>query len=75
MFSPVQTLPAQGFLRLDTCLALCGLGKTKFYSLVRSGEAPAPRKVGRCSLWDAGEFRQFLQHIGSGELAGKGGRP
>lgn len=67
-------LPSEGFIRLPQCLSCSGLCRTAFYSLMASGLAPKPRKVGRASLWEVGEFRAFLTRIANGELAdAKGG--
>lgn len=67
-------LPTEGFIRLPQCLSYSGLCRTAFYSFVASGLAPKPRKVGRVSLWEVGEFREFLRKIDRGELVdAKGG--
>lgn len=74
MSTKIQALPHEGFIRLPQCLSYSGLCKTKFYALMAAGLAPKPRKVGRASLWEVGEFQEFLAKIARGELAdAKGG--
>ena len=42
---------------------LGGIGKTKFYDLVRAGELPAATKLGRRSLWRQSEILAYIDRL------------
>jgi prophage regulatory protein len=48
------------FIRLPEILARTGMGKTKIYGLIKHGQFPAPRHIGRSSVWHEKEFRAWL---------------
>lgn len=53
-------LPPEGFARKPAVLFATGLGHSKFYEMIKQGEFPAPRKVGRASLWDVTAVREWI---------------
>lgn len=56
-------LPNEGFIRLETAMAVFGCKKTKFMEGVREGVIPKPHKWGRTSLWDVNEIREAMKKI------------
>lgn len=50
-------------MRLPEVLDRVGLGKTKVYALVKSGDFPAPVKVGRSSLWHTDEVFRWMGNL------------
>lgn len=59
----VINLPQEGFVRLETAMAVFGCKKTKFLDGVREGVIPKPHKWGRTSLWDVNELREAIERI------------
>lgn len=59
----VVTLPQEGFVRLETAMAVFGCKKTKFLDGVREGVIPKPHKWGRTSLWDVDEIRAAIARM------------
>lgn len=72
----LPALPAEGLVGIDLLInqpakgdrpgrfGVFGIGRSKYYELVRQGVIPAPRKVGRKSLMDVGEARRVLSTLG-----------
>lgn len=56
-------LPKEGFVRLETAMAVFGCKKTKFLDGVREGVIPKPHKWGRTSLWDVNEIRVAMDRL------------
>jgi len=52
---------AERLLRLDDVLQRVGLGRTKWFGLVRAGIAPRPIKIGRAVAWPATEVQAFIR--------------
>jgi prophage regulatory protein len=51
-------------LRLPAVLHITGLSRSTLYRLVRSGEFPAPMKVGRrCVLWPQSAVRDWIRAL------------
>ncbi len=50
-------------LSLPNVLERVGLGKTKLYDMISHGQFPAPRKVGRRSLWPSTEVSVWIQRV------------
>jgi prophage regulatory protein len=49
-------------LRVDTVLALTGMGRSKLYALTKQGKFPAPTKrEPRFTRWKAGDVTTWLQ--------------
>lgn len=48
-------------LRLAEVTAQVGLGKTKIYEMIRSGEFPEPMKVGKASRWRNTEVSRWIE--------------
>lgn len=68
------TLPQEGFVRLKQVLQIVPFGKTKWWNMVKTGEAPQPVRHGRCTLWRVEDIRKLIDEIGgvdsqSGEAA------
>lgn len=42
---------------------LIAIGRTKFYALIASGQLPPPRKLGRTSVWRAGDVIDALRRL------------
>jgi prophage regulatory protein len=61
----VQTqLPACGFVRLSTILAVVPVGRSTWWEGVRSGRFPQPVKLGpRTTAWRVEDIRHFLDSI------------
>ncbi|SPY08084.1 MULTISPECIES: helix-turn-helix transcriptional regulator [Oligella] len=39
------------------------LGKTTIYDLIKKGEFPQPKRVGRRSLWDISEIQVWVESL------------
>jgi prophage regulatory protein len=51
-------------LRLDTVLALTGLGRSTLYARIKEGRFPEPIRQGtRCSRWRAASVTSWLESI------------
>ena len=48
------------FVRLPEILDRTRLGKTTIYALIKKRRFPAPRHIGRLSVWNEKEFREWL---------------
>lgn len=55
---------ADALLRLQTVQALTGLGKTKVFELIKSGELDAVRLGNRCTRIRSGTLQAWLQAQG-----------
>lgn len=56
--SPVVTR----FLRLPDVMKMIGLGRSKIYQMIKSGEFPRPRKLGRrVSVWLLEEVQLWME--------------
>lgn len=42
---------------------LVGLSKTTIYALIKQGSFPKPKQVGRRSLWDVEDLRQWVANL------------
>jgi excisionase family DNA binding protein len=49
-------------LTINQCCWLAGIGRTKFYELVASGEIPV-RKVGKKTLVTAADLKRWTDHL------------
>ncbi|WP_201209820.1 helix-turn-helix transcriptional regulator [Pseudomonas sp. S36] len=49
-------------LRMRDVSARLQAGKSKVYSMIRSGEFPAPIKIGSASRWVDEEVEAFIRH-------------
>ena len=66
----VPSLPEIGFVRLPQVLRLLPIGKSTWWAGIRSGQYPAPVKLGpRVSAWRVEDIRALLT-----SLAGKGAK-
>ena len=54
-------LGAERRLKFEAVSELTGMGRSKIYALLKSGEFPQPERYGkRCSRWRAGTVIDFL---------------
>ncbi len=54
-------LPKEGFARLPQVLHVLGIGKTKFWEGVKSGDFPQPVKLGpKTTVWRVDDIRAFI---------------
>lgn len=55
-------LPETGFLRLSEVLKLIPVGKTTWWTGVKTGRFPKPTKLGeRITVWRVEDIRNFIQ--------------
>lgn len=52
-----------GFMRLDELIRVFNVSRTTVYALIKSGDIPAPRKVGRSSLWPREAVRDAYNRL------------
>lgn len=63
-----QTLPETGFIRLPQVLQFIPVGKSTWWSGVKSGRFPRAVKLGpKTTAWKAEDIRQLLQDLANGE--------
>ena len=63
-------LPETGFLRLPAILRLIPVGKSTWWSGVKSGRFPAASKLGpRTTAWKIEDIRSLIQRLGSEQKA------
>lgn len=58
-----------GFIRLPDVERAVGLKSTKIYDMVREKRFPAPRKIGRVSVWVRSEVADWVQAVVDGAPA------
>ncbi len=57
-------LPEVGFVRLSTILELIPIGKSTWWSKVKSGEYPQPVKLGeRTTAWKVEDIKDLIENI------------
>lgn len=62
------TLPETGFVRLSTILQILPIGRSTWWSWVKSGKAPAGTKIGpNTTVWSAVAIRDLLARLQAGE--------
>jgi len=60
-------LPAEGFVRRPTVLAIFGMTKSTLFRWIHDGRFPAPKKLGPAvSGWDVAELRAHMERIRNG---------
>ncbi len=58
---PTRQLPADGYVRLDTILALIPVGRSTWWRGVREGRFPPPVKLGpRTTAWRVADIRRLF---------------
>jgi len=63
-------LPAEGFVRLPSVLALLGISKTTFLDGVKSGKYPEGKLLSpRCRVYPVSEIRALLASLEEGVSA------
>lgn len=59
-----QQLPQVGFVRLPQILAVVPVSRSTWWAWVKSGKAPASRKLGpKITVWEVEKIRAFLSSI------------
>jgi len=66
--STMPTLPESGFMRVNEIIQLIPIGRSTWWSRVKSGEFPQPVKLGpRTTVWRVEDIRTLINRIsGSG---------
>jgi len=60
---------AERLLRRPEVLARVGLGKSKWYDLIREGKAPSPMHIGKTSVWAESSVDRFIADVCDRKLA------
>lgn len=55
-------------IRIKEVLHIAGLGRTKVYALIKTGDFPAPRHIGKASLWVDSEVQEWIKSIANPEI-------
>ncbi|MDQ6976428.1 MAG: AlpA family phage regulatory protein [Mariprofundaceae bacterium] len=59
-----RTLPSEGFVRIETVLAVIPISKTAWNDGIREGLFPPPVKLGtRLSMWNVADIRTLINHL------------
>lgn len=61
------SLPSEGLVRLNTLLAIVGLSRTSWLTLVKNGSAPRPVRIGPAkalTAWRVQDIRTWLAEQG-----------
>jgi len=75
----MQNLPETGFLKLSQIInvrdkradskppttPLIPVGRTRWYAGIKTGEFPAPVKLGNMSLWRVEDIRRLIERMGN----------
>ncbi|WP_446810283.1 helix-turn-helix transcriptional regulator [Methylomonas sp. 2BW1-5-20] len=60
-------LPAEGFVRLPSILAVLGISKNSFLNGIKEGKYPAGKLLtARCRVWPVADIRALLESLGGG---------
>ena len=66
------SLPTTGFLRINDVLRFIPVGRSTFWSCVKSGVYPAPIKISRrCVAWEAEKIHALISNLKSGSYLKK----
>lgn len=58
-----QTFPNTGLVNAREARIFLKVGNTKFYSMLKNGELPAPIKIGKLSRWKAEDIKKFAGYL------------
>lgn len=50
-------------MRLPELTSILGIGKTKLYAMIGSGQFPAPIKMGKVSVWSSIEVEAWMKRL------------
>lgn len=60
-------LPAEGFVRLPSILAVLGISKNSFLNGIKQGKYPKGRLLtARCRVWLVSDIRALIESLGGG---------
>lgn len=48
-------------IRLPELQCRIGIGKTKIYAMIKSGDFPEPVKIGKASLWSSEKVTEWIE--------------
>jgi len=68
-------LPDNGYVRAPVVRALFGIANATMYRWIIAGRIPAPKKIGRTSLFQVGQLRACMENVQSScqsDLSGGG---
>lgn len=54
---------APRLIRLPELTSHLGIGKTKLYAMIKTGDFPAPVKIGKVSAWRADRVDKWLESL------------
>lgn len=58
-------MPDNRLIRLPEVLEKVGVCRAKVYDMIKQGEFPKPRKIGRSSLWVNSEIDSWIDQTGT----------
>lgn len=61
--APVNRQSKERLIRIKEVLGTIGLGKTTLYALMKDGDFPSPRRVGKLSLWVESEVQAWVTTV------------
>lgn len=60
-----MSLPNEGFMRIDSILAIFPISRSAWWAGVKAGTYPRGVKLSpRCTAWKVGEIRELLTRVG-----------
>jgi len=69
-----EMMPSNGYVRAPVVRSLFGISNATMYRWILASRIPAPKKIGRTSLFQVGQLRACLEAIqSSGKQAGQEG--
>jgi prophage regulatory protein len=66
----IETKKQPRLIRLPEVMNKVGLCRTSIYMLIAEGKFPAPRILGRASLWVEAEIDQWISDVAQVEMGG-----
>jgi len=60
-----EEMPSNGYVRAPVVRELFGISKATMYRWILASRIPAPKKMGRTSLFQVGELRACLEEVQS----------
>jgi prophage regulatory protein len=66
----IETKKQPRLIRLPEVMNKVGLCRTSIYMLIAEGQFPAPRKLGRVSVWVEAEIDQWISDVAGAKEGG-----